>query len=219
VGRVRFGDLLRVTPISRSFGFDRGLPIDRYYVEGFLFRRAGDIAGRVLEIADNDYTLRFGGARVVTSDILHVNPHNPRATIVADLADASHIPADRFDCVILTQTLHLIYDVKAALRTLHRILKPGGTLLITAPGISQVGEGGPGSAWYWAFTQDSLRRLLDEVFPQANVEVEDHGNVFTAVAFLHGLALQEVPAHTLDYRDAAYPVIIAARAVKPHRLS
>jgi glycosyltransferase involved in cell wall biosynthesis/SAM-dependent methyltransferase len=215
LGAVGLGDLDRLAPISRVFGFDRGLPIDRYYIEGFLFRHANDIAGRVLEVADNGYTTTFGGARVVTSDILHVNDENPRATVVADLTDAASVPTGVFDCVILTQTLHLIYDVKAALRTLHRILKPGGVLLVTSPGISQIGQGVPGSGWYWAFTHDSMRRLLEEVFPPANVHVEDHGNVFAAVTFLHGLALEEMPTHALDHRDPAYPVIVAARAVKP----
>ncbi len=215
LGRVRMGDLQRLVPISRVFGFDRGLPIDRHYIEGFLFRHAGDITGRVLEVADNDYTTKFGGARVLRSDILHVNDENPRATFVADLTDAPQIPSGEFDCIILTQTLHLIYNVPAALRTLYRILKPGGVLLLTSPGISQVGQGVRGSAWYWAFTHDSVRRLLEGVFPSANVHVEDRGNVFAAVAFLHGLAVEEVPTDALDHRDAAYPVIVAARAVKP----
>jgi glycosyltransferase involved in cell wall biosynthesis/SAM-dependent methyltransferase len=215
VGRVRLGDLQRLTPVSRVFGYDRGLPIDRYYIEGFLFHRARDVAGQVLEIADNAYTMKFGGARVVTSDILHVNNDNPLATLVGDLAHAPQIPSDRFDCIILTQTLHLIYDVKGALRTVYRILKPNGVLLLTSPGITQVGQGVPGSGWYWAFTHDSIRRLLEEVFPPANVHVEDHGNVFAAVAFLHGMALEEVSKKALDYHDPAYQVIVAARAVKP----
>jgi SAM-dependent methyltransferase len=219
LGRVDLGDLHRLRPVSRVFGFDRGLPIDRYYIEGFLLRHAGDIAGRVLEIADNSYTVRFGGARVVRSDILHVNDDNPLATFVGDLADAPQLPTDAFDCVILTQTLHLIYDMKAAVRTLHRILAPGGVLLLTSPGITQVEHGVRGNEWLWTFTHDSIRRLLDEVFPPADVHVEDHGNVFAAVAFLHGLALEEVSTDALDHHDPAYQVIVAARAMKPHAAS
>jgi len=215
-GRVDMGDLKRVTPVSREFGYDRGLPIDRYYIEGFLFRQAIDICGRVLEIADNSYTVRFGGARVTHSDVLHVNDDHPGTTFVGDLTDAPQLPSGAFDCVILTQTLHLIYDTKAALRTLHRILKPGGVLLLTTPGISQVEHGVRGNSWLWAFTHESVRRLLEEVFPAANVDVEDHGNVFAAVAFLHGLALEEVSTDALDHRDSAYQVIVAARAAKPH---
>jgi len=215
VGQARFGDLDRVQPISPVFGFDRGQPIDRYYIEHFLARHAECIQGRVLEVGDDTYTRRFGGQRVTASDVLHVSAGNPRATIVADLASADHIPSDSFDCIILTQTLHLIYEVRLAIQTLQRILKPGGVLLTTFPGISQIDRGAWGDRWYWAFTAQSARRLFEEAFPPANVHVATRGNVLAAIAFLHGLAAAELRQDELDYYDAHYPVVIAARVAKP----
>src|SRR5919107_1015834 len=64
VSQVSFGSLRRLTPISRQFGYDRGQPIDRYYIENFLNRQASDIQGRVLEIKDPFYTSKYGGSRV-----------------------------------------------------------------------------------------------------------------------------------------------------------
>ncbi|MUL38742.1 glycosyltransferase [Gloeocapsopsis dulcis] len=215
VGWVRFGNLRRVTPISREFGFDRGLPVDRYYIENFLARYANDIRGRVLEIGDNSYTRKFGGDRVTKSDVLHVAETNSEATIFADLTCAEHIPSDTFDCFILTQTLHLIYDVRAALKTLYRILKPGGVVLATFPGISQISNDEWGDSWYWSFTSLSAQRLFEEVFSSANVKVETHGNVLAATAFLQGLATEELRQEELDYRDRSYEVIITVRAMKP----
>ena len=116
-GRVTFGDLRRTRPIDPYFGWQRGQPIDRYYIERFLASHGSDVRGRVLEVGDATYTRRFGEDRVTRSDVLHVDPDAPQATIVADLADAAHIPADNFDCIILTQTLHLIFDVRAAVAT------------------------------------------------------------------------------------------------------
>src|SRR5262249_27189682 len=130
-GNIEFGDLRRTSPISRVFGFDRGRPVDRYYIEGFLARNAECVRGRVLEIGDDSYTRSFGADRVIRRDVLSVVDTNPRATIIGDLSNAPHIASNTFDCIILTQTLHLIYDVRAALATLHRILKPGGVLLAT----------------------------------------------------------------------------------------
>lgn len=37
--------------------------------------------------------------------------------------------------------LYLIYDARTAVSTLHRSLKPGGVLLLTLPGITQVACG------------------------------------------------------------------------------
>jgi len=214
-GSVDFGDLRRLEPVSRHFGTDRGLPIDRHYIEQFLARNALDVHGRVLEIGENTYTVRYGGGRVTRSDILHVADGNPRATIVADLADAPRIPDASFDCVILTQTLHFIYDARAAVRTLHRILKPGGVLLLTVPGISPVPTGTQwGYTWHWAFTGLSIERMLGEVFGREKVLVDVTGNVLVATAFLQGLAAEELAADELDALDPDYPLIITARARK-----
>lgn len=221
MGKVRFGDLRRLTPCSRQFGFDRGLPIDRYYIEQFLSNSASDIQGRVLEIGDDTYTRKFGGDRVTQSDVLHVVEGNPKATFVGDLTCADHIPSDTFDCVILTQTLQLIYDVRAAVKTLYRILKPNGVALVTVPGISQIdryydSDGDHwGDYWYWSFTTLSARRLLEEAFATADLQVEAHGNVLSAIAFLHGLATEELRQEELDYCDRDYEALITIRAVKP----
>jgi SAM-dependent methyltransferase len=212
---VRFGSLRRVTPISREFGYDRGLPIDRYYIENFLARHAEDIQGRVLEIGDDYYTRKYGGNRVKISDVLHVEEGNPQATIVADLTRADHIPSDAFDCVIFTQTLQLIYDVRSAIRTLHRILKPGGVLLATFPGVSLIARDQWGETWYWAFTTLSARLLFEEAFPVANVTVDTRGNVLAAISYLHGLAVEELHKEELDHEDHSYEVLITVRAVKP----
>lgn len=215
VGCVTLGDLRRLTPISRRFGYDRGLPIDRYYIERFLEQHSNQVRGRVLEIGDNEYTRRFGGSRVTRSDILHVAEGNPQATFVGDLAAADHLPSDAFDCVVLTQTLHLIYDLRLAMRTLCRILKPGGVLLATVPGISQLEDGAWAESWHWSLTSLSARKLLEEVFPASAVKVEAHGNVLASIAFLEGLAAEELHAEELACRDPLYPLLITMAATKP----
>ena len=138
VGRVRLGSLKRTTPISRNYGWERGTPVDRFYIDRFLTQHSKDIHGRVLEIGDDQYTRRYGGGRVTHTDVLHASEGNPSATIVADLTDAPQLADATFDCVICTQTLLLIYDVRKAVATLHRILKPGGTALVTVPGVSRI---------------------------------------------------------------------------------
>jgi len=216
VGTVDFGQLRRVSPISPVFAFDRGQLVDRYYVERFLAACTADVRGRVLEMMDDAYTRKFGGTRVTRSDVLHSVPGNARATMVADLTGDNPIPDDTFDCIIFTQTLQFIYDVRAALRNLHRILKPGGVLLLTAHGTSRIGRREGTDPWgeYWRFTAQSLRRLLAETFPQADARIEVYGNVLAAVANLHCLAAEELTRAELDHRDPDYEVLLAARAVK-----
>jgi ubiquinone/menaquinone biosynthesis C-methylase UbiE len=148
--------------------------------------------------------------------VLDVRPDYALATIVADLAVGDDIPSNAFDCVILTQVLNFIYDVKAAIRTVHRILKPGGCVLVSVAGISQMAQNEMEYCGdYWRFTSISLRRLFEEVFPAANVTVEAHGNVLAAISFLHGLAQEELRKDELDYRDPNFEVSVLLKAVKP----
>jgi len=217
-GSVNLGNLHRLTPISRHFGIDRGQSIIRYYIERFLLTHASDIKGHVLEIEDDAYTRKFGGDRVIKNDVLHVEEGSPMATIVADLTCADHIPADTYNCIIFTQTLQFIYDVRAAIRTLYRILKHGGVLLATSHGISQISRYDM-DRWgeYWRLTTLSARFLFEEVFPEENIEVQAHGNVLAAISFLHGLAAEEFTKQELDYHDPDYELIITIKAVKPAR--
>jgi len=216
LGGIDFGDLRRVSPISKKFGLDRGSSVDRYYIEKFLGEFLTDIRGSVLEIGDNGYTKKFGQERVSRSDVLHVEEGHPQATIVADLSCDRTLPADTFDCIICTQTLQFIYDFRAALQCLYRILKPGGVLLATLAGISQVSRFDM-DRWgdYWRLTTLSTRRLFDGEFPPGSVQISAYGNVLSAVAFLHGIAAGELAEDELNYCDPDYQLVIAVRAVKP----
>ena len=216
VGRIHFGDLRRLVPISSDWGFDRGGAIDRYYVANFVGKHASDIKGHVLELGDDSYIQKFGVDRVTKIDVLvkEKSKSNPKTTIIADLTQGDNIPSDTFDCIICTQTLQFIYDVKTAIKTIYRILKPGGVLLVTVPGISKFIDAcwGPFS---WSFTVVSARKLFEEIFTPANVQVLAYGNVLSAISFLHGIGLSELSKEELDYHQPGYEVTITVRAVKP----
>jgi hypothetical protein len=215
---LRWEDLRRIEPVSRCFGFDRGQPVDRYYIERFLEQHATDVRGRVLEVAEDSYTRRFGGNRVTRADILHANDENPKATLVGDLTQIESFPAEAlaaFDCLLFTQTFLFIYDVAAAVRCARALLRPGGVLLATIAGISPISRY-DADRWgdYWRFTEQSAIRLFGEVFWPENVTVKCHGNVLVACAFLQGLAAHELRPNELVYQDPDYPVVITVRAVK-----
>jgi SAM-dependent methyltransferase len=213
-GKLRFGDFGRNRPISSDFGFDRGKPVDRYYIERALGDYAELVRGRVLEVCGRDYTSSFGAEKVVCSDVLDIDPLNPLATIVGDLGVVDALPQGAFDCIVLTQTLHLIYNLDNAMENLYRALAPGGALLITVPGISPIVRNWI-SIWYWAFTELSLKTLLISRFDESNVQVQSYGNVFAAISFLTGLSLEEVGTEKLDFKDESYPVTVFGCARKP----
>jgi len=202
----------RTAPLSDEWGLDRGTPIDRYFIEQFLAAHQADIRGRVLEVKDDGYARRFG-REVESCDVLDIDLANTRATIRADLAAASAIEPDQFDCFILTQTLQYIYDLHAALSHTRRILRPGGVLLATVPAIVRI-DSSLADTDYWRFTVPSCKAVFGAFFGTDSCAVRAYGNLIVAVAFLRGAAIEELSISSLERQDNRFPVVITVRAVK-----
>ena len=215
VGRrssVRWGNMRRTEPFSRVWGADRGLPVDRVYIERFLAEHATDIGGHGLEVLEPIYLERFGGDRMTSVDVIDIDASNTRATIVGDLADTETLRGRRFDCVILTQTLQYIANVEPALANAYRSLAADGVMLLTVPGISQLE-----TTWddLWRWTPLGLRQLLARALPpEAEREVTGHGNALVSTAFLMGLSADDLDEDEFE-DDPHYPLVVCARVGKP----
>ena len=206
------GSIRRTSPLSDHWGRDRGTPVDRYYIERFLAAERGAIRGRVVEVLNAEYTERFG-VGVETSDVLDIDPANPLATIVADLAAADEVPSDAFDCFVLTQTLQYIYDLHSAVQHVHRVLRPGGTVLCTVPTVSRIAKGTLETE-YWRMTALGCRRVFMDAFAGGDVDARAHGSVLTAIAFLVGMAAEELSPRELEAADPFFPLLVTVRATK-----
>ncbi len=202
--------------MSRTFGFERGKPVDRWYIERFLAEHAADVRGRVLEVAERTYTGWYGGDDVTASDVLYAAEGHPDATVVGDLTTGAGIPEAAYDCFICTQTLQVIYDIRAAVSGTRRLLAPGGVLLATLPGISQISrEDNRDWGDWWRFTARSAQRLFADVYGEEHVQVRQHGNVQAAAAFLYGLAAEDLESSALESTDPDFHLVMTVRAVRP----
>lgn len=208
VGRAHLA--IGVQPLSNSWG-ERGKPIHRYYLEQFLEDASSDIRGRCLEFQEDSYTTRFGRDRVLKLDILNKEPNLPHTTILADLSKDNNVPSDSFDCIICTYVLHVIFEHEKAVSGLHRILKPGGVLLIGVPNITIHYQQYPE---LWRFTTCGLHASLSKYFSAANIATRSYGNSLTAAGELRGLACNDFAKHELDFNDPRYALLVCARAVK-----
>jgi peptidoglycan/xylan/chitin deacetylase (PgdA/CDA1 family) len=209
-----WGDFRRTDPVSRDWGYDRGVPVDRRHIEDFLCAHSSDVQGAVLEVQEDDFTRALGGTRVTRHDVLDIDRTNQRATVLADLRVATEITSDTYDCVILTQTLHVIDEMSAALRECYRMLKPGGVLLATFPAASRVcleyGEDGD----YWRMTPAGARALFRSTFEPSITSCEPLGNVLTNAAFLYGLSATELTEAEFGNHDPYFPALTGVRAKK-----
>jgi hypothetical protein len=213
--KIKLQAILNEKPVSDKFGFDRGTPIDRYYIEKFLSENKAAIKGKALEIAEDTYLKKFG-ARETERNILHFDNTNPVATIVGDLSNKNTLPKDTFDCFICTQTFNFIYDFNSAIAGSHYLLKPGGTLLATLACMSPISKY-DADRWgdFWRFTPQSAQRSFELVFGAGNVSISCYGNSAAAALFMKGYALEEVKdSVNLDHKDELFPLIIGVKAKK-----
>ena len=211
---VKWYNLRKLIPVSNVFGLDRGMPVDRYYIEQFLIKNKDDIKGSVLEIAESTYSRKFGNSPI-NYEVLDFSKNNPNATIIGDLTDINTLPEGTINCFICTQTLNFIYDFKSAIKGCYHLLRKEGVLLVTVGGISQISTYDM-DRWgdYWRFTTLSALRAFTEVFGTDNVEVNSYGNVLSSIAFLEGISANELSKKELDYKDDDYQMLITVRAVK-----
>jgi len=211
---IDWGNLRRLEPVSHVWGLDRGIPIDRYYIDKFLEKCRADVRGRVLEVKDPLYTLLYG-TNVERSDVVDVRADNKSATLVADLSSPESLPADTYDCFVLTQTIHIIFDTARVLANARRTLRPGGVLLSSMPCVSRIDPESGLQGDSWRFTPASARRLFEQEFGEGNVVVVSFGNVLACTSFLLGLAAAELTPQELDYHDPYFPLIVCVRAQRP----
>jgi very-short-patch-repair endonuclease len=209
--RPRWGNLRRLAPFSTRYGFDRGTPVDRYYLDRFLDRHRSLITGLVLEIQTDGHARRYGRdlERVDTVDI----SGEFRPTHQCDLASSGLVlPSERYDCFLLPNTLQHLRDIEGSLHHALRVIRPGGVILASAAGFVPLTGDAPD---YWRMSALGWTEMLERVWKGCEVRVESHGNCLAAVAALLGLAVEELRSDELDVHDPRYPVLTTVRCRKP----
>lgn len=202
-------------PLSAHYGTERGTPIDRYYIDQFVGRHAGDLRGIALEVGAANYLNRFGGPNLTAAEVLDIDPANDGATVIGDLRRLDAISDNSYDCVLLVQVLSFIDDAVAAVAEATRILRPGGTLLVTVPGMAPLDPQAPPGLESWRFTKNSLRFLFRAHFADRDLEISTWGNIRAGVGIWVGMAQEDFRARELDHVDERYACVLTVRAAKP----
>lgn len=216
----RAGQLRRLEPLAG--GRQRGTAIVRYYWSSFLDLHRADIRGACLEIGSTATLKSIGSAAVATAEAMDLRAGDGIA-IVADLSRADGVASATYDCFVVPFTMHLIYDVEAALYHAVRLVKPGGVLLVNFPCVDyyfprglDMGNGAPLFV-YWMFTPIQVENLLRRVgLPPSAFQITSYGNLFTRVAYQLNLPAEELSAVERTYSDAGHPLLLCARIVRPH---
>jgi SAM-dependent methyltransferase len=209
--RVSWGNLRRTRPFSSDFGFDRGTPIDRYYVLKFMERHRQRISGDVLEIQQTGYTRMFA-RNLRRSHSVDIDPQHG-TTYVCDLAHSEGILAsDTYDCFLMPNTLNHLRELELCLANALRVLKPGGVILATVATLVPLT---PNFLDYWRLTPAGWKDVTARVWPQCSVGLQVYGNVLSTAAAMMGVASEELTPEELDVEDPRYPVLVGMLCEKP----
>jgi ubiquinone/menaquinone biosynthesis C-methylase UbiE len=141
------------------------------------------------------YRSLFAHARYETADFLAVKGKKyVKPDYVCDLAEIPVADA-RFDHVVLTQVLEHVPDPAAVLAELHRVLRPGGTLWLTAP-LFYAEHERPYD--FFRYTQFGLRRLLEGAGLEV-VEIEWMEGYLGTLSYQARLMSKSLPSSSQDY--------------------
>lgn len=211
-----------MVPVSRKFGFERGQPIDRYFIENFLRNHSSHICGSVSEFGDTTYTDQFGldvtRSITISNDTIAQNTNDD--VIYGDISDPNFsYGKDLLDCIICTNVLNFIFNVDASVATMAQMIKPeGGVVLAT------LSSSGPISRFdydrwgdYWRFTDMSARHLFEKYFEDVSVTI--FGNFGLCVAFYDGQSVEDLNPEIFNEVDPDYQLTIGIVAKNPRQIA
>lgn len=115
---------------------------------------------RILDIAPQDHEGVSPYFTKATVETLDIDPESS-ATYIADLCqdNSAIIPDKSFDFVVCTEVLEHTLQPFKAVSEIHRILKPGGLVFVTAPFNFRIHGPLPDC---WRFTEHGLRALFSD---------------------------------------------------------
>jgi SAM-dependent methyltransferase len=190
----------------------------RAYLHRFL-SRAGEAVqpGQLVLDAGSGrapYRDLFAHARYETADFMAVKGKiYTEQDYVCDLAT---IPVEdaRFDHVVLTQVLEHIPEPREVLAELHRVLKPGGTLWLTAP-LFYAEHEKPYD--FYRYTQFGLRHLLERAGFSVS-EVEWMEGYLGTLSYQLRVMSRALPSSRADYGGGARGAALALAAKGSRRV-
>ena len=205
-----WGNLRRTKPLSCNFGFERGTPVDRFYLHKFLEQNKHFITKDVLEIQVSDCSKQYGH-NVLQQHTVDIIPNfNP--TYLCDLAQSEAIiPSNAYDCFLMPNTLCVLKDIQICLTQAQRILKPGGVILATTVSFAPLCPDVPD---YWHMSKAGWEEIVKKSLNQCDVKIQSFGNSLIAMAAMLGLAMEELDPKEFEYQDPRFPVSITLWAQK-----
>ena len=208
-----------INKYSEKFGFDRGTPIDRYYIDEFIRNlELNNEFNTALEFGELNYVEQFNVShKFFLSHPDFSKSKDTKNQILFDLNTQKKYDGQKFDLIISTNVINFTKNPFVTLRHHIDMLNIDGTIFLTASSSMPISQF-DAERWgdYWRFTPDAMHHLLENL--DCEYQVESLGNFKSSVAFLCGLASEEMEESDLKEKDNRYPLLVVA-LIKKKRYS
>jgi SAM-dependent methyltransferase len=208
VGEIDLGDLRRLAPFDPMFGFTRGTPIDRYYLERFIEHIRPEVRGAVLEIGGKRANRETYGFDAATEYRAMDIKRSPDVDLVGDVHDRGLIPPGTLDAIVIFNVLEHCARPWVVAENLRGWLRVGGKVFAMVPSVQRVHRQ---PRDYWRPYPDGMEALFADF---ARCQLFVYGNPLTALAAIMGIAVQELSTDELDRVNTGYPVATCVIAEK-----
>jgi SAM-dependent methyltransferase len=136
------------------------------------------IHGRLIDLGCGDMPFKaMLASQVSTYDSLDYYPRSKAVTYTADIQNMAVVASDAYDSALCIEVLEHVPDPFKAACEIYRILKPGGTLVLSVPHLSRLHDE-PHD--YYRYTRYGVQRLLEQAGFQM-LELQRRGGLFTFI--------------------------------------
>ena len=204
------------TFISNDFGFGRGTPIDRIYIENFLKKYAEEISGECLEFGDTSYIDKFGKS-VSKKYTFNYSEESSKIKniIMGDLTKLDNLSANSFDCILCINVLNFIYDLPSAVQGLKKLIKPNGKIIVTMAGVCAHISRYDMDRWgdYWRLTDKAAMKLFKDA--ELNIDkIQTYGNPYACSAQVNGFSMEDLLQEKIIPSHPDYQLLVACMLSK-----
>ncbi|MEK7662210.1 MAG: methyltransferase domain-containing protein [Patescibacteria group bacterium] len=155
-----------------------------------------ELGGNVLDVGGSrraDYHRLFKGSPRFYTANLDVAE---KPDILCDLEKGIPAPGEQYDGIISLNTIEHLYDARAVLKEMFRVLKPGGAIVVAVPFLVQIH---PSPRDYARYSGESLERFLKEAGFN-NIKIVSIGRgPFTACSQILHNTLAIAPLRIITY--------------------
>ena len=217
----RFINPHKKLPLTRNFGFYRGTPLDRYFINNWVndFLNDLDPKNRLkgLEIGGFDYLVP-NSKLYISNELV---PQNKFKKYENSLCIDLNKPIkkklninEKFDFIIFTQVLHVLKNDINGLEIIKNLLKKDGLIIGSVAGTINPISIYDYERWgcYRGYSDQGLRSLFDTV--GLNCSIKTIGNFGLAYEFLNGSVIEDIDQELLNENDKLFQVLLLFKAYK-----